>query len=1086
MSLAFIFMAGKLSAENFIKNGDFSQSGSQGIPAHWTAFKSPLQAEGREDKNIFLNALASLRLDNPTEKKRTRFIQNFTVAPNKKYLFSFYIKGNGISGKNGVRALITRQSGKWLGGGSQNGLWKYKSGTFGWEKCEFKFTAPEDGKLQVSLTFLDAKGTVWFDGVSVTKIKETAEKNDSFPATGRLFPVVFQKTPYALCANIPGMLLLDIEGDSKTLLENGVKMELILPDELYFIGASPSWAYPLTGKKYYEYKPEKFSKTGKNRYLVDINPGMLKKVRKKGYAWRNYDRIFIGAKPGNIDKQVSVKWRLTAGNLKGPEKSFAVRIIPPVDLENIKCRRFGTIIMWPLSQTGPFPEVVEAYKKFWTGLTEPARACQYFMLRNVSPEARNEFLKTYKTSLFFTLGILTRTINANRDYKNKIPPMVLADGKEKKSDIAPYYLIEDPEGIIWDKIFPRAIKSLSGGYFKPEMILFDYEPRLMALGFSRGNRERFAKQAKLANVPSIEDIKTKYRRQWTDFRRQQNSLIVKKFCEAVHRHFPESKAVLTTDPLGAERLLSAWCCMDARLSDPYVDLFVNMPYYSGLKFYETVELNNKLLKKKNFPLIDPSERIKSFFSRYDGPKIKQNIIAAAATGCVGLGFWPTDCLDADCLTGIADGFFAVKAAEECYFSSRCDASLKTKVVNAFSKTIDDDGKKCVINYPNFKENLKVLLHRKNDEYVITALNYDPKNNAIVQAAIPEFAGNGFRIADAVSRKSFPGLTNADVRNGFLFSVPPEGAAVIKIGKVGFAAKGTVSQDELKKTSQETLARFKNDNSFKSLVKGSARISWAVVPGKDNTPALKLQSGPNKIYIDANSGADIVSWLNPVTSNPLVYQKQYGLLGDFVLYDTRQCNGPYKFKLSRTGIKNNIPEALFSYTVPAFETANPEPNPLQGLVVKKKISLSGSNSILIDFTLTNRNPEKAAMTFGFRVRNLPYLGASFSGLTAPVEMTTLSWGKKTVKPTGHMMYLKKDCKIDFLPQIKRQLWTPGTIKATAKDNVLCESFRFEAGKAAGFFVWRSPSLYTVELLSEPITLKYGESCKWPIKISAASD
>lgn len=1078
-----IFMQGRISAENLIKNGNFSQSGSQGIPAHWTAFKSPIQAEGREDKNIFLNAPVSLRLENPTEKKRTRFLQDFTVAPGKDYIFSFYVKGDKITGKNGVRALLTRQNGKWITGGSKSGLWKYMQGTFDWEKCEFKFTSPEDGKLRISLTLLDAKGTAWFDVVSITEIKKTT--TDSFPATGRLFPVAFQKEPYTVCANIPGMLLLDIEGDSKTLLKKGVKMELILPKELYFIGASPAWPYKTGNMPYPTCIPEKVSTKKENHYVFDINPNILKKVKNKGYQWHNFDRIFIGTRSENTGREMTVKWRLLVGDEKGPEHSFAVKILNPVNLENIKCKAFSSIIMEPISHTAPFPEVVNAYRKFWTSLSKYPRAGQPFMLRGRSPEFRDNFLKTYKVCQFFSASRLFKI--TSEKYKDRVPSLIMADGKANPSRVEPYYLVDDPEGIIWDKAFPESVKAQNGGYFDPEILMFDYEPRVMAFGFSPENRERFTKYAKLASVPSIEAIKAQYRKQWISFRRYQNSLVIKKFCEAVHRHFPNTKAALATDPLNSPgNMLSSWCCTDPRLSDKDVDLFMNMPYYAGLRFYETVELNSKLLKSKSFPLIDPSEQLESFFERYNGSKIKQNIIVTAALGNIGIGFWPTDCLDANYLTSIADGFSVVKAVEDIYSGDRCDKSLRSEVLNTFSQTVLDEGKECVINYPNFKKDIKLLMHKKDGEYVITALNYDPLNAAIIKAAIPEFKSGEFQVADAVSRKRLPDLDAEKICQGFLFSVPAGGVTVVKIGNIKFKTEGMLSQASLEKENRTMLAEFKKNKSFKTLAEGTAKISWSTIPGRNLTPALKIQNGRNKIYIDiTKDGANIIVWLNTKTKDPLRFREDYGLLGDFRLYG-QQNHGPYSFKLTDMKIENGIPEVLFSYEVKSADGANPETNPLQGLVISKRISVPHNDSVNIEFTLTNRSPYKKAMDLGFRVRNVPYVGAFFSGRKAPVEFTTLSWNKNRIKPTEHMMYLKKGCEIDFLPQIKRCTWKPGSLTASAQDGAFRESFKFEADKMAGFFVWRAAEMYTVELLFAPFSIPYEKTYKWNTKITAGND
>lgn len=1077
-----------LFSSNLIKNGDFSEFTSEG-PLHWiNTYKSTLPGKFNMDKNVFISAPAALCMENPKKNCRVRFEQPLSGTPSKEYIFSFYIKGNNITGQNGARAIVTDENDKWITGGSLDGLWKQKTGSFDWEKCEFKFTSPGNGKLKVILSLHDAQGTAWFDDVSITEVNNTKTTNDQFPVTGHLFPVIFQKGPYAICDNIPGMLFLNIEGQSNMLLENGLKIEFILPPELYLVGVSPNFPYDVSGKNYSASVAENVFLESENHYIVDINTNILKKIKQEGFSWGNYERIFIGAKQGNTGKQVSVRWRLHSGNKKGLEQNFQVKIIPPIDLNNTNCKLFRTLIMYPKAQSAPFPEVVDSYEKFWTSLTTQAGAGTLLNMKNSSGEVRNRFLKKFSPAVFFTTELLFRNPNILKDFKSKMPSAIYSDGKAgtMPSEIETYYLIEDPDGILWDKEFPRLIKATTNGQYKPEMILFDYEPLMYKdSGFSAENRDRFAKYTNRSGTPSIQEIQTKYNKQWIDFRRYQHSLVVKKFCEATHRYFPGVKAVLATDVLRAEGdFLSTWCITDPRLSDNDVDFFMNMPYYTGLKFYNDIELNNKLLKKKNFPFIDPAENIKSFFEKYTGPKIKQNIIAAAALGCTGIAFWPSDCMDADYLSSIAKGFFAVSIAEDCYFvGSRCNNNPETKAVNVFSQTINDDGKQCVINYPNFEKNLKLLIHQNNDEYVITALNYDSQNQAIVKALIPEFKARDFQVADAVSLKGF-NLTTEKIKTGFLFPVPPDGAAVIKIGKIKFNPNGIVSQEELEKERLLSLDKFQKESSFKTLEKDSSKILWTTMPGKDDTPVLKLQNNNGKAYIDTNNGANIVAWFNSSNNNPLRYKQDCGFLGDFVLYDTAQAVSPYKFALAEININENSPEASFSYTVPAFEGANPEPNPLEGLVVNKKIALSNcGNCIKIDFTLTNKAPHKNAMTFGFRVRNLPYLGASFSGLTAPVEISSLLLSENNeVKPASHIMFLRPGCKLDFMPNIERKPWNGNAVSAVARNGALQEILKFEASQTAGFFVWRASNLYTVELLSNMITLPYDVSYNWSLKIN----
>ena len=95
--------------------------------------------------------------------------------------------------------------------------------------------------------------------------------------------------------------------------------------------------------------------------------------------------------------------------------------------------------------------------------------------------------------------------------------------------------------------------------------------------------------------------------------------------------------------------------MDVRLSDADYGLFMNMPYYQGVRWYDDLAFNRKSLKTPNYPLIDPSENMEMFYSRYTPEGVVMNMVAAAAQGARGIGFWPGDNFDGKYLHAIAEG-----------------------------------------------------------------------------------------------------------------------------------------------------------------------------------------------------------------------------------------------------------------------------------------------------------------------------------------------------------------------------------------------------------------------------------------------
>ena len=45
------------------------------------------------------------------------------------------------------------------------------------------------------------------------------------------------------------------------------------------------------------------------------------------------------------------------------------------------------------------------------------------------------------------------------------------------------------------------------------------------------------------------------------------------------------------------------------------DLFMNMPYYQGARWYDDLQFNQTSLKTPNYPLIDPTENMEMFYTR---------------------------------------------------------------------------------------------------------------------------------------------------------------------------------------------------------------------------------------------------------------------------------------------------------------------------------------------------------------------------------------------------------------------------------------------------------------------------------------
>ena len=1110
LSVFITVIANIFADSNLIKNGEFKIYSPQLFPADWTLSWAKPAGIWEVDTRVSVSAPASLKITNQSGQD-TIIVQTVNLEPETDYHFSCWMKGADIAGDkpwSGVRFYI-QDGAKSFRDGSPVGLFKPGTGTFDWGKIEFNFNSRgvKTGKATIYLSLRNASGIVWYDDITLEKI--TAARKSGI--SGRLFPVDFQNQSYSVCEGLPGMLFLDVNGDRAEVEKNGLEMVLELPPEFELKGACTGLLNGRDAQDNFAFIPEKYTESAINRngleyrrYLITIHDSIIRRMQMRGYAWSNYDRIFIAARSGSAGKTGEAFWSLRSGKWNSKENQFKLTALPCPEKPAKKVDRFGLMICFLLSQSAPFHDINAAYLSYWKSLSAAPRTMQPGQWNDYSDAVRNRIDSNFKLSIIMASRMATPSIWGAELNTDRTPLLIDDKGKPVKGAVEPYYLAEDPEGLIWDKYFAEAFSARLKKISSPEMIIYDCEPGAMEHGYSTENRKRFAAYAQLDHIPEIVEIKSRYCGKWFDFRVYQHSLIIRKFCDAVRKHFPGVKAVICSDPVHAgSQPLASWCGVDVRLSDNDVDLHMNMPYYSGLEFYNDVELNNKILKKNNFPLIDPTENEERFYKRYSPSEVKQNIVAAAALGCAGIGFWPSDAFDGSYFQTIAEAFNLVGQAEDFYYSTRCDNKLRAEPANIFAQTFEDDGQKLQVTFPDFKTTVKTLMHEKGDAFIITALNYNPDSACLLLLAIPAIKDGQFQVKDLGSGKYFSGgsgnggMTGEQIRAGFLAEIPPRGAVLLQITPdiTKTPAGQMVSQSEMDAKLAAAKEQLTRMIKFESIARNNAVISWSVLPGGDSSPKLKLQLDKFKIYIDPAKGADIAGWKNTAdAAKDYLFHKNRGVLGQLSFYDTKQRSAPYIFELKKTGISEaGNPFAQFIYTVPGCEGANSEANPLEGLEISKEISLcDGGKVIKTSLKFINRNPRRTEMKLGFRIKNYPRLVGSLAGMKSLSDIATIKYsspaGEKYVpsdRQGGILLLSEKNSGLSFLKgTIKPDPWLPGPVIAEAAAGTLRETLVFDAAPefTAGYMIWKTVNDFTVEMLSGEFILPFGQTADYTYTIS----
>lgn len=172
-----------VSAENLIKNGDFSKVTADGKPVDWTIWPAKLATgvKVEVDKNTGHNDDQSVAITNPEKKYYTRIDQlDIPVKPNTKYMFKAYIKGMNLehSKKCGSARVFIGADGKvnamlaLTGPGLERGKLKaVDPWSFDWKEYKTTFNSKKNTKVGLTIYLHFTKGTIWIDDVELIEVK---------------------------------------------------------------------------------------------------------------------------------------------------------------------------------------------------------------------------------------------------------------------------------------------------------------------------------------------------------------------------------------------------------------------------------------------------------------------------------------------------------------------------------------------------------------------------------------------------------------------------------------------------------------------------------------------------------------------------------------------------------------------------------------------------------------------------------------------------------------------------------------------------------------------------------------------------
>lgn len=871
------------------------------------------------DSKVTLGGKPTIRLENKGILGKT-----LDLDPNARYELSYYVKGKDVEPGPGKGALVMFNGGKAWGRAYANDGNVPDSGTFDWRKgsgiidCK-KFGT---GKIRI-LPAIRGKGVVWYSNLTLKKLAAAPKDTNNVSFNADWFPANMDGGKYSFCENLMGQLELVTKGKSKY---NAKSAELVIMVPEFMDLLSVCETLSLSFNKFRRipapFTASKVRRDGivYNSYKVTLNSSFVWWINQ---AWYRHIAYFKAA-PGSVGKSGKLYWTLRIGSELQKERSITVKVIDKVKFPEKPCKEFAVWINTLQGAFVPVPGMRESTQKFWASLSEN----RYTIFKN---RDKGIPFPGYK----FIVGTGGNNFQHNvadkelKEMLKHMPQDVTDTGIVGRRNSASLWALVDDEKGIYEKYMRTMLRKLKQHYGTISHIWWDFEPH--PFGYDDGGRKRFAKKIGLKHVPSREEIVKKYPNQYFNYMVKLHSELIAKNARFIREELPGAKFWLCSDNLHADNPhVARWCGVDVSLSDNVVDIHNHMPYYAGLRFFNDVEFNISKLKKPFFPLIDPAERLTSFYTQYSASKVMQNIVASAALGSVGIGFWPDDLMQGEYYHGIAEGFSKVSAGEAFYFKgTRCDKDFKVRPRNVVARQLPGGQE---ITFPDFSKTLRYTVHKLNGKYLATVFNYDPEKTLIA-----EVSGKGIK--------------------PFLVKVPPQGCTL---------AGSDIMQPQAALRSE--IARFAGSGDvFKDHVKGNIKVSW--VSSSTGTPLLELSNGIISAGVDACGKCDVASLRHKEGSEMLTR----GFAGRVMFENTLYSELP--FKRTKHGIDaSNRPFAEVEAVIPAYTGgAASVPHPLYGLELRRHMTLDGNKLVITHFF---HNKAKKDIAIKGRLNNYPWLGYRF--------------------------------------------------------------------------------------------------------------
>ena len=984
------------------------------------------------DKEVAVSSTPSLKLVCKSEKHHPKAEIELTLDKDVAYYeLSYYVKTENIVSKNGnlYGADIILKPAK--SGGlrfSARGVYKCDVGTMDWKKVTYKIHAQRYLKEQPVKMIIHigyASGTAWFDQVKLTPVNaKTQAKAGKSDFSFGIFPSCYQKPGeiYEIAENLPAQWILKCLARPKNPPRGTITFTLELPDFLEFNGVGGFASR--VGNGYFA--KQKFTvepgRKGYKKYVSKFDSGL------SGITFTDWRKncMMINALPGSAGKFGNAYWSVSLDGKLLAQGCDALKVIPPVRMTEAPCKRFKVGVFSPVSRNSAFRGGKETrlMYDYWNSLTEAKPMLFSGVMHGQAPEY---------DYIFYFGGFQLEGWIPMKEYtelRKALPPRVAG-----KSGGASWYLLDDPDGK-FEKYQQALFAYLKKNFPDNKNIYLNLEP-YVEQGYDQRGRERFAKALKLDKVPTVEECQKRYREEWAKYMLDLHRKLVEKIADRIHKE--GYKLFFCANKIDSRFGPGVWTSgIDAIHAGKFSDYNCIMGYAIGSKFFDDMALNVRHQKTPVFPGQDPAEEYLAWFETYTPAGIRQNVVATAALGGIGLWYYPSDALSGSYLRAIAEGYSMVSKYEDVYFDGkRVDNDYKLTVKNSAARKVKTfDGRETTIFYPDFSGKLRFTAHEYKGRTLLTIFNYTDERLII------EVSGKG--------RSFLVGINAWDLATVMTDAVPP--------------------QEKLQAEAAAAARKF-GSPILKEAQAGDAAITWGA--GQNGEPVIRMVKDKYSVDLDVFNTLNITSF-----RYKNIEFLQDGFLGRVVFNLPKQI--PVAGEVIKLFINNGNPQVAIKYNVPKFSDEDTAINPLEKLEVIRYFTLTNTGLYCqADF----RNPTGKAMPMAARLCNMPMPGSRFG---ENIKRDLVVNGAKAGNDIDSI-YLKNGAVCSFLNKLPRKLWDGKKAVIAAQDGNLKDELSAQMlnGDVCGFYSWmstRNKSMRTIEFITGETPLKPGEKRSYRWKIS----